>query len=146
MATENENASDVDESGTVSSTVSSVIPHVPDSSTAVLNNFAAEISSATRVCTECKTIIAENKVQIKHTERDDIDVTLDMGGFDYWYHVECFVRNARKVEWFDQSADKLPGFNSLPESAKNAVRLQFGETATVETGKFSAHTHTNTFE
>lgn len=70
-------------------------------------------------CVGCDQKIRRTEIRILKVVHQNSNESFD--GKATWYHVLCFARLRRELNWL-QSADSLPGFNRLFEEDKEMIR------------------------
>ncbi|KAG4065356.1 hypothetical protein HA402_012301 [Bradysia odoriphaga] len=76
-------------------------------------------------CFQCNKLIRVPEIRVMHVQYVT-DLTVEngpLGGTATWYHIPCFVRSRRKLEWLE-SGELLPGFKRLSEEDKEIVKKQ----------------------
>lgn len=87
----------------------------------LVKDFGVEYAVSGRAgCAGCHLKISKDEVRIKKVAHDT-EVGMRFGGQAVWYHVECFAQLRTELGWFE-SADKLPGFNTLSKEDQQIAK------------------------
>lgn len=87
----------------------------------LINDFGIENAKSGRAaCAGCQLKIAKDEVRIKKIVHDT-EIGMKFGGQAIWHHVECFAQLRSELGWFE-TAEKLPGFNTLSKDDKQMVK------------------------
>ncbi|KAG8183478.1 hypothetical protein JTE90_001045 [Oedothorax gibbosus] len=83
--------------------------------------YAKSARSTCRGCGEkiLKGVVRISKLDVYNSERKKY------GPSPMWHHIDCFV-NAKEELQYNDSAEKLPGFNTLKDEDKNELREKIG--------------------
>jgi len=89
----------------------------------ILKDFRTEYAkSGAAKCRTCEEKIGKGEVRIAKKDYDD-DRAKQYGPLDRWHHLDCFVKNRDKLEFFT-SAENLAGLNTLSAEDKATVKSQ----------------------
>nr|XP_053644979.1 poly [ADP-ribose] polymerase 1-like [Cherax quadricarinatus] len=84
-------------------------------------DFLAEYAKSGRAkCRGCEDKILKDEVRISKKEFDSESAKM-YGPVDQWHHVDCFIKKRAELEFFE-SADMLPGFNTLSADDKKMLK------------------------
>lgn len=89
----------------------------------VSSDFSIEYAKSSRaMCRGCEEKILKEEIRISKKDFESEEARR-YGGLDRWYHLQCFVKLRKELEFFDQ-ADSLAGIKSLSKDDQANVKKE----------------------
>ncbi|XP_015184102.1 PREDICTED: poly [ADP-ribose] polymerase [Polistes dominula] len=87
------------------------------------SDFSIQYAKSSRaMCRGCEEKIMKEEIRISKKDFESEEARR-YGGLDRWYHLECFVKLRKELEFFDQ-ADSLAGIKSLSKEDQANVKKE----------------------